>query len=809
MAWKRKTPVEDIRSEEEIDFANRLLAEEAARIADEAGKCKESLKYFLQSAWHIIGMGRPYTPGFHLDCLCDHMEAVLKRQILRLIINISPRSLKSGVCSVGAPAWWWTINPIEHFLSASYTTKLSLRDSRFNRNLVLNDWYKQRFGDVFQMTKDQAEKGRFENDKGGIRIATAMDSTTTGEGGAVRIYDDLNDLNTINSKIERQNAIEYYQTLCSRAVDPKTDVELCIQQRGHPEDITGFLLSLGGWEHLVIPMEYDGPRPATSIGWTDPRTKIGELMHPERFGPLELDALKKALGPKYEGQYQQRPAVLSGNLLNRQDWNFWNPDLSTLTEEQRIMAEAPIRIDIGKDVIYKQPQPLPQFFEQVVQSHDLAFKDLESNDFVAGHVWGRVAANCYLLAREHGHLSFTETCAMIRKLSLEYPCPEKLVEEKANGAAVINVLRNEIPGLIAVNDGGGKVARVAAISGYVAAGNCWIPNPNLYPWVWDLLNEWSNFPSVKFDDDTDAMSQALGHLFNSIATQQFPEFRVSPRVGDPITAKHIESGVAESLLPSWKRWISIVPGAPGCAMWFCETPSRGIRIYRELDLSGMDAHGTGKLIARHSLPDIKRYVEMTTQQARWNLAIYMEAAAFAPIEPVGSYAELMEQGLVGFVVEEGNWKERDYMQSLMRAAKFNSDRVTLEDSSMDRFRALLAFQPPNFQKQEWDRDLAIRLAKSASNEEYQQWANAVEGRVTGEFPKLKIDPSCKNLISALGSARRGDDLPNPYMRAALIGTSAPGDVKSSTMSVMTSQQFAAKQQQKRAPSRGRRYAGRF
>lgn len=780
-----------------------------ARKKQRALEYRAFLRWFPQE--YIVDSVVSVEPCGRKECRCITVSEDASFTVADVVVS------NSTILSVAAPAWWWTIKPTEDFLSASYTTRLSTRDSRYNRNLIASKWYQERFGDVYQITKDQNEKGRFENDKGGTRIATAIDSAATGEGGSVRLFDDLNDLKTINSEVEREKAVEFYQVLATREVDPMTDVEICIQQRGDPRDITGYLLSLNsGWERVVVPMEYTGARPPSSLrsakfpdGWTDPRTTIGELMHPERTGPLQLEKLKKTLGPKYAAQFQQDPVSLAGNLLSREDWNYWNPDPTTLTEAERVSADAPVVIDIGSRKVEKKPVLIPEAFEQVVQSWDAAFKDGADNDYVAGHVWARVGADCYMLSRDHGHKDFPATCDAIRRMSIEFPCPEKLIEDKASGPAIIQTLKNEIPGLLPVTDKSGKSERVSSISGYVAAGNCYLPNPNLYPWVWDVLGEMCEFPSVEHDDDTDAMSQALRHLFNCVANQQFPEFRIKPRVGDPVTAKHIESGVAESLLPGWRRWIAVSPGAPGCALWFCETPTHGIRIYRELDLMGMDAHEVGKKLALHSLPDIKRYVQMLSPQARWNMGVYLEPPAFAPIEPVGSYAELMEQGIADFVVEEGDWKDREYMQSLMKAARFNSDRVTLEDSSMDRFRALLAFQPPNFKLETWDRETAVRLAQSGNNEEYQAWMAAVEGRVIGEYPKLKIDPSCKQLISALGSARRGDDLPNPYMRAALIGTSAPPDVKSSTIKTMDLGSFQKQQQQRNAPVVRRRRAGRF
>ena len=86
-----------------------VVAERNAKIADEAAQCKESLKKFFVMGHHVIGLGGTLVDGWHIDCLCEHMEALLRRQIRKLIINISPRSDKSTILSVAGPSWWWTL----------------------------------------------------------------------------------------------------------------------------------------------------------------------------------------------------------------------------------------------------------------------------------------------------------------------------------------------------------------------------------------------------------------------------------------------------------------------------------------------------------------------------------------------------------------------------------------------------------------------------------------------------------------------------------------------------------------------------
>ena len=93
---------------------------------------------------------------------------------------------------------------------------------------------------------------------------------------------------------------------------------------------------------------------------------------------------------------------------------------------------------------------------------------------------------------------------------------EILVEEAANGAAIVNALRHQIPGLIAVRPEGGKVARAQAVAPLVEAGNVYLPNPRpdgrLCPqraWVEDFLDQCTAFPKVAHDDDIDALTQLL------------------------------------------------------------------------------------------------------------------------------------------------------------------------------------------------------------------------------------------------------------------------------------------------------------
>jgi predicted phage terminase large subunit-like protein len=148
--------------------------------------------------------------------------------------------------------------------------------------------------------------------------------------------------------------------------------------------------------------------------------------------------------------------------------------------------------------------------EEQLLSWDMSFKGLDSSDFVVGQVWGKHRADKFLLDQVKARLDFPNTLEAVRRLSSSWPeAHSKLVEDKANGSAVIATLKHEISGLIAVNPEGGKESRASAVSPQVESGNVYLPHPSLAPWVNGFIDECASFPNGAHDDQVDSMSQAL------------------------------------------------------------------------------------------------------------------------------------------------------------------------------------------------------------------------------------------------------------------------------------------------------------
>lgn len=477
-----------------------------------------SLAAYAKAAWPLIEPNTTLVWNWHLDAICEHLQAVTEGEIQNLVITIPPRSGKSSLVSVMWPTWSWIRCPALRWLFASYAQTLSTRDALRSRRILQSVWYQQRWGGRFRLTGDQNQKTRYENDRSGYRLATSVGGSATGEGGSVIVADDPHNLLEIHSETIREGVLTWWdEVMSTRLNDPKTGARVIIMQRAHERDLAGHVLAQGGYTHLDIPMEYS-PRDYHFHGKTvDPRTEPGELLWPERIGPAQNEDLKVRLGATaYAGQYNGRPAPAGGNIFKRWWWRYWQPSGLNLPPVMAQVADG--------DLLAIHPVDLPDAFDEVLQSWDLAFKDLKDSDFVAGHVWARRGANKYLLDRDHRRMDFVETQRAILAMSAKWPqAYTKLIEDKANGPAIIASLGQEMGGLIPVKPDGSKEARAYAVTPALEAGNVFVPHPQLYPWVDAFLHEHDVFPAGANDDDVDTTTQALKRWIGPPALGISPE----------------------------------------------------------------------------------------------------------------------------------------------------------------------------------------------------------------------------------------------------------------------------------------------
>ena len=430
------------------------LAKPNARAKVEREHATRSLKEFVRQAWHIIEPSTPFVPGWHIDAIIDHLEAVSYGHIRNLLINVPPRHMKSLLVSVLWPAWEWTRWPERRWLYSSYGAQLSMRDSVKCRRLIESPWYRARWGHVFTLTGDQNAKTRFDNNRSGYRLSTSVGGAVTGEGGDRIVCDDPHNVADVASDTTRKTAIEWWDiAMSTRVNDPKTSAMVIVMQRCHQRDLSGHLLEKGNFEHLCLPAEYEGPGRVTSIGFSDPRTEHGELLWPGQFGRTEIEELKINLGSYgAAGQLQQRPSPAGGGIFKRHWFRYFQP---------RGMNLPPVEVRLPDGTLMSiQAHEAPFHVEEQIQSWDCAFKDLDTSDYVVGQLWGRLGPRFLLGDQFRGRTDCPGTVKAVRAMTDKWPATMAvLIEDKANGSAVIQMLSHEIPGLIPVNPQGGKVGR--------------------------------------------------------------------------------------------------------------------------------------------------------------------------------------------------------------------------------------------------------------------------------------------------------------------------------------------------------------
>jgi predicted phage terminase large subunit-like protein len=280
----------------------------------------------------------------------------------------------------------------------------------------------------------------------------------------------------------------YRETMSSRAVSLAHLAKVIIMQRLHEDDLSGVALAEGGYTHLCLPNRFSTTStktislPSQTPWGGDRRTVEGELLCPGRVDDATDTRQRVAIGSHaYAAQYDQRPANSDGNIIKR----AWLGKVWTV-------------LPAGG---------------RYIQSWDMAFKATDVASFVVGQVWYYKDGEYFLVDQVREQMGFSATVQAVITLTAKHPkALAKIVEAKANGPAVVDMLGKKVSGLTLVEPEGGKEARLQAISPLFEAGNVYLPDPSMAPWVHDYIEELATFPGAAKDDQVDCTSQALLHL---------------------------------------------------------------------------------------------------------------------------------------------------------------------------------------------------------------------------------------------------------------------------------------------------------
>jgi len=427
--------------------------------------------------------------------MCDVLDKFICGEINRLIIEVPPQHGKSELVSKRLVAMSLGLNPDLKVVNAGYSHTHIARFNLETQRIIDSDEYGEVFPETTLKGTNQRYRGNFKRDMDIFEICGHKGYyKTVGIGGALTgssmdlgiIDDPFKDYEEARSELMRERCWNWYSSVFRTRMH--NDTKICmIMTRWHEDDLLGRVQARAEsvtdekW-HIVT---LRGIKEDDSFEFD--KRKVGEPLWPEKFSLDFLKSQKQNDEKSFQSLYQQRPSSDTGAIFKRDD----------LSEKYLIPPDS-------------------SMFDNSCFSWDMAFKDHSTSDYVVGQAWAKKGATFFLLDEVRDIMDFTATLEAFEALCRKYPwIGAKLVEDKANGPAVISALQNKISGIIPINPEGGKVARANAVSHLFRAKNVKIPRHERAPWVDAYVEEMVSFPDGKYDDQVDATTQALRYLSES------------------------------------------------------------------------------------------------------------------------------------------------------------------------------------------------------------------------------------------------------------------------------------------------------
>ena len=440
--------------------------------------------YYCDYVHNHFGEVKWKPTKFH-KFLCREVQKFVERETEKafeiLIINTPPQHGKSESVTATFPSWYVLRNPDKNVIQVSYGDDLARRFGLQNLNKVKEFGYI--FGAEVDPNKHSAMTFGIKCHMGGIKSAGYGAGITGNPADLIIIDDPVKNRIEADSEANREAKWNDFEDSIKSRLSAGGKIIL-IMTRWHEDDLAGRIMSRYEEYTTVLNLPCEAEEDDL-LG-----REVGEPLCPEMGKDAKwLASFKKShVGEQgmrsWNALYQGRPTALEGNMLKRSWWKFY---------KRSDYDDGNLKID------------------NMLISVDAAFKDSDHNDFVSIQVWGRRENKIYLLECLNEHLNFTATVRTIRLMKARYPHARSvLVEDKANGTAVIEVLRDQIMGVIAVNPDKSKETRVNAVSFAIEAGNVYLPEDKSF--TWDFIEQCASFPNGKHDDMVDAMTQALARL---------------------------------------------------------------------------------------------------------------------------------------------------------------------------------------------------------------------------------------------------------------------------------------------------------
>lgn len=446
----------------------------------------------------------------------DAVTGVSPRQLWAL----PPRYGKSVMASQWGPAWALDRMPTTKIILASYGDELADENARNTRDILATHSEHLRT----QLRRDVQRRDRFMTEQGGGVLGKGLQSGITGFGAHGIVVDDpFKNWQEAHSEAAREAVDMAYKAVVFSRLESDDAWQLIVSTRWHEDDLEGRLIDRmedktgQEWELVRIPAIAEQHVPNSPDKWLRIPDILGrapgEVIEPERFSVGFEEQRRIGLGSFLTAALlQQRPAPDEGGEFKRSWWN-----LAT---------------------------QMPETYQQMLSSWDMKLKERDSGDFTVGQVWGRNGTKCYLVDSFRGKWTQATTANALCLITIRYPhCRRHIIENAGYGPEVMDALRVPAPayevsdnmaaqlgmseeerelvakirrrgvsGLIPNNVRGSKTVRARAVAPYVEGGDVWV-NAHA-PWLADFLDEVSAFDQGNYDDQVDAMSQALAKMHN-------------------------------------------------------------------------------------------------------------------------------------------------------------------------------------------------------------------------------------------------------------------------------------------------------
>lgn len=458
---------------------------------------RDSFRDFFRFFWgHVCPEN--LVDNWHLDFLCDELQKVGRRILDRqpkaydLVINVPPNSSKSTLVTQLFPCWLWANDPTLKIISGSYAQDLSLAHATRSRDVIRSENYRRLF--KVDLRQDLDAKGRYANTAGGERLSVSVGSRLTGFHAHVLIIDDPINPSQAYSEAQRATALDWMRrVLPSRKVDEAVTPLILVMQRVHDEDPTSMLLEQGGVRHICLPSHSDD-FPVVPASLAD--NYIDGLLDPVRKSRAVLEERRRQLGSAdFAAQYGQQPAPETGNIIKKDWFGRYDPEMPRLQHAQ---------VDFVVDPAYTSNQ---------------------ANDPTAVIAYAILGADLYIKEVAQAWLEFPELCRFLQDFTRRngYGSRSRIyVEPKASGKSIVQSMRSttRLNIMEAPLPQGDKVSRVHGITAALEAGRCLLPKGA--PWLEAFIHECAVFPRGR-DDQVDCLVMSMDAC---VSGRRVPMYRI-------------------------------------------------------------------------------------------------------------------------------------------------------------------------------------------------------------------------------------------------------------------------------------------